>query len=901
MEGLIILLLVVVLVAFIVLPIIVLAGLSKTRRQLQLLEGDLTSVRRSLAELPSALDDLTSRIDRLTGMPLERAAAQTETAETGKPYTERATAPQPAAAYAAPPPSRDESVPSGDEDHTFEPSAEQTAPAAGEESRRPDGQPSEQPSAETAEEHPGDQPTEARPESEQPGHEEAPTEEPAVAAAVSASDETTAPAESIPPAPPPKIVENAREALRKIWNWLLVGEEYRPKNMPLEFAVGYTWLLRVGVVLVVVGFGYLLRLVHGALGPAGRVGMTVLAGLGLLAGGMRLERGRYRPVGHGLIGGGLAVLYFSMYAAGPIHDLFPIPAVFALMALITVCAGVLAVALDSQLIAVFGIIGGYATPIMLSTGEPRFIVLYSYLLLLGVGVLGVGHMKQWRLLNYLAFAFTWILFFASMNMYETSVFPVAITFLSALFVLHSFIGYYYSIARRTPATVLEIVHLTANVGLFAAASYGLIEGAHGRPWPAVMAVAVALFYVAQVYLFLRRNYSDRNLLTALIAIAGFFTVWAVPLVSGKETITVFWSLEALLFLWLGLKLGSTALSTIAQIIYVIVLYRVIAFDLPRDFDVLDWSGRPLGEYWAGFGARLVTFGTVIGSLFAAFRIQGARLKQLRSLGVRPASNLPSPPEQWKTTVRGVLFWAGVGMLFVVLYLELTRMFSYYTPLQAPVLTGLWVALALFMLWRYRSHPSRALFWAASVVLVFAAGKLIFADLSVWDLRLGRLAYGPSGIGFLMRLLDYGFVIALLLLFRRAVTRGDTPLRDDRVFRVAAIALVFIYATLEVSTFCRYHLDEFQAGAISIVWALFAIAFLLRGLQRNSRSYRYSGLILFTIVTLKVFFFDLADMDLIYRVLGAIVVGGLLIGGAVAYLRAGGGAAGDTEKETACVE
>ncbi|MBD3242128.1 MAG: DUF2339 domain-containing protein, partial [Chitinivibrionales bacterium] len=168
-----------------------------------------------------------------------------------------------------------------------------------------------------------------------------------------------------------------------------------------------------------------------------------------------------------------------------------------------------------------------------------------------------------------------------------------------------------------------------------------------------------------------------------------------------------------------------------------------------------------------------------------------------------------------------------------------------------------------------------------------------------DLRLSRMAYDPGWTGVLMRLLDYGFVFALLLLFRRAVARGEAPTEDDRIFRVAAIALLFVYSTLEVGTFFRYHLPAFQAGALSILWALFAIAFLLRGLQRGSRAYRYTGLILFTIVSLKVFFFDLADMDLIYRVLGAIVVGGLLIGGAVAYLRAG--KTDDTEEETVCVE
>ena len=115
--------------------------------------------------------------------------------------------------------------------------------------------------------------------------------------------------------------------------------------------------------------------------------------------GTRLLRGRYHVFGQGLLGGGLAVLYLSVYAAANFYQLIePAPA-FVLMGLITLLAGGIAVYFDSMLVAVLGIMGGYGTPIMLSTAEVNFVGLYGYMLILGIGVLAcaIGRTGRWSI------------------------------------------------------------------------------------------------------------------------------------------------------------------------------------------------------------------------------------------------------------------------------------------------------------------------------------------------------------------------------------------------------------------------------------------------------------------------------------------------------------------------
>jgi len=109
-------------------------------------------------------------------------------------------------------------------------------------------------------------------------------------------------------------------------------------------------------------------------------------------------------------GGGIAILYFATYAAFQIYRLLPQGLAFSIMVLITILACGTAIAYQTQALAVLGLIGGFITPILMSSGKDHYLILFTYMTILNVGVLAISFRKRWGILQALGFAVTYLIY-----------------------------------------------------------------------------------------------------------------------------------------------------------------------------------------------------------------------------------------------------------------------------------------------------------------------------------------------------------------------------------------------------------------------------------------------------------------------------------------------------------
>jgi len=164
-----------------------------------------------------------------------------------------------------------------------------------------------------------------------------------------------------------------------------------------------------GVALVLAAVFFLrYSIEHGWLSPPIRVAIGTLTGIALLVVCDMKAARRYPVTANALDAAAIAILFSTFFSAHALWNLIPTAAAFGLLALVTAVAVLLSIRRDSLFIAVLGLLGGFATPVLLSTGENRPVPLFTYLLLLNIGLAWVAHKKRWPVLTILTLVFTTI-------------------------------------------------------------------------------------------------------------------------------------------------------------------------------------------------------------------------------------------------------------------------------------------------------------------------------------------------------------------------------------------------------------------------------------------------------------------------------------------------------------
>jgi len=358
-----------------------------------------------------------------------------------------------------------------------------------------------------------------------------------------------------------------------------------------QWFIGGNTIVKAGVAILFVGLAFLAKYAaeHTEVPVEWRLAAIGVAAVVLLAFGwrLRLSRPGYAQV---LQGGAVAVLYLTLFAAFRFYKVIDPGPAFVLMVAVAMLSAALAVLQDARSLALIGALGGFVTPLIVSTGSDNATALFAYYLVLDAGIAAVAWFKTWRALNLVGFFATFVVATAwGVLRYRPESFAMSESFLIAFFLL--FVVIMLLPARRAagvPAarrsdTWVNSTLLFGLPTIVFALQYGLVRD---REYGAALsALALAGFYVALATTMRRRAVLALPF-DASLAIATIFLTLVVPFALDARSTAGAWTLEAAGLVWIGFRQGRVLPRAFGYVLFVLsgvsMLYAHERHGVPTD-------------------------------------------------------------------------------------------------------------------------------------------------------------------------------------------------------------------------------------------------------------------------------------------------------------------------------
>jgi uncharacterized membrane protein len=344
----------------------------------------------------------------------------------------------------------------------------------------------------------------------------------------------------------------------------------KPQQPSLESRLGSQYLNRAGIIALLLGLSFA---VHWAftnhwIGAGGIVVAGLIGGLAIVGLGEWFMRRRYAAFGMSLDALGIGALYLVVWAGYQVYRVIPGVAALVGMIVITGATAVGAMTRDSELLAIFAFLGGFATPLLLSAGQNRQVELYVYLLVLSAGMVatllfhGWGHLLIASFFGCAAVIAAWFFSYYSASQWGSTL--VFNTVLFAMFVAGTLL-----LDKQS--------HVAMLIAPAATAAYLLAAGV------TVGGAAISGIEVLVGAGLLMVSWLTRGRVRALyitLAVSCFALAIAAKFGSGWTTSALWLVLGAALML-LGFRTGVALVRWDALVLIAITIVKVFLFDLAR--------------------------------------------------------------------------------------------------------------------------------------------------------------------------------------------------------------------------------------------------------------------------------------------------------------------------------
>ena len=682
-----------------------------------------------------------------------------------------------------------------------------------------------------------------------------------IARAAEEQRSSTAPAQAPPTAPappqPPVSTDAPAEAP--------ASDSSDRFQVDWELILGGNWLARIGILAVIIGVGFFLKLAfdNDWIDETTRVLLGIVGGIALVGAG-EYYRGKYPVYGQTLAGGGIAILYLAIFAAFAFYDLIGIYPAAGLLFVVSMSAAALALRHDSVALALIGIFGAFLAPFVIGAFDDETrdtfagsasVQVMLYVIVVDLGVVALAAFRSWRWFTLLALAGSLITF---AWWYEDSPdLEVAQASLTVIFLIFVGATTLFHLVRQRVPLAFDYALMVLNASTYLGLSY-LVMWDELRDWMGAFTLGLALFYGLLAYLFTLRAKGHPYLGLISLGIGIALLTIAAPVQMGGPWLSVAWAAEGAVLVWLSFALRTWQLRPSGAGAFALSMLWLLA-NLP---DTLELDLTPL------LNAHMLSHAIVIAAFYvAAWLVHRNRDSLL----------------EWEVWLFPALLTAGTVVL----------------TLQAPVqLEDSWVAVA----W---SVEALALTWLSFRLRLYELallGLAVFAVLALWLLVVETGAdLGDYTTLLNLRMMAFASGIAALYVAALLVwrSRGDLDILVDPAYAVGGLLLAANFLTLWIlSAEVIATVDDVvtdtdedtifytKSLGLSLVWALYASVGLVLGVVRGWRIVRLASLGLLALPIVKLFLFDSFALDRGFRVAAFLGLGGLLLAGGLLYQRYG---------------
>jgi len=515
-------------------------------------------------------------------------------------------------------------------------------------------------------------------------------------------------------------------------------------TLDLETLIGGRWLNRIGIIALIGAVTFFLKYAfdNNWIGPGGRVAIGVLLGAAMLPWSHWLLQRGYAYFSEGIAGLGAAVLYLSIWAGCQYYKLFSLDVGFFAMIVITAAMAAVALGRNSQRIALLSLFGGFLTPILVSEGKDAQVVLFTYVLVLGAGLLVIEMRRDWRTLTPLSFLLSQCYFWGWYSeFYRPNKLERTVVFATLFFLLYAALPVIRAV-RFSKLQELDILVVLANAFAYLGALYIMLW--RQDRWPLtllVLALSAAHVIVARL---VPPPKSGESPLTRLLfaGLALTFATLAIPIRLDGKWITLAFAVEGAVLVWTGFRSLAGFLRMGGYFLLALAAVRLLIFPLPAPQFLFN-------ERFAAYVVLIICLGVV---LYAA--------RENASTVERDELNLLG------------LFAVAINFFALfALSLELWDHFGSHAGLGID--SGLAQHLALSLLWTaYASglialgvrRESALLRWQALALFGLVVAKVFLYDSSYLERFYRIISFAILGL----------VLLVVSFLYQRKVARGRAP-------------------------------------------------------------------------------------------------------------------------------